>query len=268
MKKLYKALLSLNSLRKIIGFNAFSKAAKFNYHREINSEISHIKKVLILAPHPDDEVFGMGGMIAKLSKNEALIKVIYFCDGSGGIREGKVLTKSEKQKLVETRKREAARTGDILNINEQSFFGYPDNKLTVSQAAVKALEDLIKKDTPDIIFLTSFLDNHPDHRVVNQILLKALGHVSEEILRNIQIWAYEVWTPIYPNRIFSINDVAETKSLAIDEYKSQLETRGYKQAIFGLNQYRAEINGFEGYAEAFFATTPEMYKELYKLTNN
>ena len=55
----------------------------------------------------------------------------------------------------------------------------------------------------------------------------------------------------------------KAKLQSIQAHKSQLTTRGYEKAIVGLNQYRAEINNQEGFAEGFFATTPEIYMEMF-----
>lgn len=255
MNRLLKPLLSLNSLRKALGTQLFFKAIKFNYHLEIIDRLE-FKRILVLAPHPDDDCFGAGGTIKKLSQNEAKITVAYFCDGAKGGTEG---AKADKL-LIDVRKKEAQEAGKILGIQEQVFFGYRDGQLAAGDASIKALIDLIKRIEPDIIFVPSFLDNHPDHRVVNEILVNAMAQIEIKA----EIWAYEVWTPLFANRIVMINDVLEVKKTAIAKHKSQLMFRSFDKAILGLNEYRAQINNQSGYAEAFFATTPEIYKKLYQ----
>jgi LmbE family N-acetylglucosaminyl deacetylase len=268
MKRSLKILLSLNSLRKTLGLINFFSATKFDYHLEIVKKFSS-QNILILSPHPDDDVLGVGGLIATIS-NETDITVAYFCDGSGGVPEGisqvdnRELGWAQKRdsSLIEKRKEEAKAAAEILGIKNQSFFGYPDGKLASGSAAVKALLDLLNKIEPAIIFTPSFLDNHPDHRVTNEILMNALS--SYKYQANLQIWAYEVWTPLFPNRIFPISTVIEQKKKAIQCHQSQLESRAYDEAIIGLNRYRAGVNNAGGYAEAFFAATPKIYRELYR----
>jgi len=269
MRRLLKVLLSLNSLRKALGFNSFFAATKFDHHLEVVN-IFKFKNVLVLSPHPDDDVFGLGGTIVRLIKNGAQVTVAYFCDGAGGIpienknrdlRDLGVDFKKDKS-LIEKRKVEAKEAGKILGIHSQVFFGYPDGELASGSAAVRALVDLINKVEPVIIFTPSFLDNHPDHRVTNEILMNALSEYKYR--DNVQIWAYEVWTPLYPNRLVPIKEVLEIKKEAVKKHQSQLEARDYLGAIVGLNQYRAEINNVDGYAEAFFATTTKIYRDLYK----
>ena len=256
MKKLRQIALSLNSLRKFLGFSLFFSSTKFNHHLEVLNSLPY-KQVLVLSPHPDDDVFGLGGTITKLISTGAEISVAYFCDGSGGVAE---VGGKRNLDLIELRRNEAKKAGEILKISEQVFFGYPDGKLSAGTSVNLALDDLIKRVKPDIIFVPSFLDNHPDHRAVNEILINVL---SQEKFEG-GIWAYEVWTPIFANRIVNITSNIETKKQAMATQKSQLKARNYDQAILGLNQYRAEINGLEGFAEGFFATTVEVYKKLYK----
>jgi len=249
-------------LRKTLGFGTFFSALKQNYHFELIGQVP-AGNFLVISPHPDDDIFGVGGTLSKAKQNE--VTVAYLCDGSGGVEEGRNEAGEVQRrdpKLIQERRLEAQAAGEILGYKEQVFFGYPDGKLASGSAAVQAMVDLIRRVKPDIIFVPSFLDNHPDHRVANEILINALS--SSEVDFGGEIWAYEIWTPIWPNRIVKINEVIEEKKRAIAAQKSQLKTRGYEKAILGLNQYRAEINNLEGFAEGFFAAQPKVYEKLYR----
>lgn len=264
MPKLSKVLFSLNSLRKALGSELFFNSTKFDFHIQILNDLK-VANVLVLAPHPDDDSFGCGGTIKKMANSGAKITVAYFCDGGGGIKETRDKTQDTNNKeLVETRKKEAKATASILGISEQVFFGYKDGELSKGKAVLKALADLIKRVKPDIIFVPSFIDNHPDHKAVNDILVNFLEK-NESVF---EIWAYEVWTPLYANRIVMINDEKEVKEQSMLAHQSQLEARGYVKAVLGLNQYRAEINNRTGLAEAYFASSSSVYKELYKKSLN
>ena len=253
MSRLRKILLSQNSLAKALGATAFFASTKFNHHLAVVKDLEY-RNALVLAPHPDDDVFGCGGVIEKMSSNGADVTVAYFCDGAGGMPEEDNRANPD---LVETRKKEAEKSGEILGVKNQIFFGYPDGKLAAGTSAVRALRELILRTKPDIIFVPSFLDNHPDHRVVNEIVFNAVGNEKVKF----EIWAYEVWTPIFVNRLVGID--INKKQQAMKTQESQLQSRGYDKAILGLNQYRAEMNNLSGYAEGFFATTYENYKKLY-----
>lgn len=259
MKKWHRNLLSLSSLAKNLSVTSLYSAIKFDYHIKIKEEINQ-KNILVLAPHPDDDVFGCGGTLKKIADSGGSITVAYFCDGSAGVPATNSKFETRNSKLIEIRKEEAKKSAEILGIKEQIFFGYPDGKLAAGSASLKALNDLIHTVKPDIIFVPSFLDNHPDHRVVNEILINIL---SQEKFTG-EIWAYEVWSPLFPNRIVNITNNIDAKKQAMAAHASQLNSRGYDKAILGLNQYRAEINNFSGYGEAFFASTFEVYQKLYR----
>lgn len=267
MKKWLKILFSLNSLIKQLGYQSFFKAAQNNYHLEVigSEEFStQYKKALVLAPHADDDCFGCGGAIAQIAKSDGKVKVIYYFSGEGGVKK---VGGTPDKSLIEIRRQEAKAAGQILGIEDQRFLNFPDGKLADSSAAIKYTKDLIKEFQPDIIFLPSFLDNHSDHLAVNSILIKTLKALSKEKSQyraNFQIWSFEVWTPLFTNRIVSINNVVDLKKQALAAQKSQLEARRYDKAILGLNQYRAEINAQEGFAEAYFAVDPATYVKMYQ----
>lgn len=266
MKRLLKTGLSLVSLRRALGFGSFFAATKFDLH--ISQPKLEFKNALVFSPHPDDDAFGLGGTIKKMTTYGTKVTVAYFCDGSGGVKEGRGegeelgISSRRDENLIALRKTEAEKAAAILGINELVFWGYPDGKLASGTAATRALEDLIEHVKPDIIFLPSFLDNHGDHRVVNEIFINAARKYPE--ISKVQIWAYEIWTPILANRLVDITLYIKTKKEAILAHESQLKTRGYDKAILGLNQYRAEINKISGFAEAFFAAPFDLYLKLYR----
>lgn len=265
MRGWLKTALSLVTLRKSLGFGNVFAATKFDLHLKV-SKITD-KNVLILSPHPDDDVFGLGGTIKKMTTAGAKVTVAYFCDGSGGVPEGRApseeigISPRRDENLIAIRKAEAQKAGQILGIKEQVFWGYPDGKLASGTSVIRALSDLIERLKPDIIFLPSFLDNHSDHRVTNEIFINAAGNLLED---DFPIWAYEIWTPIFVNRLIDISLYVKTKKEAILAHPSQLKSRGYDKAIWGLNQYRAEINNISGSAEGFFAAPFKVYRELYR----
>ena len=77
-------------------------------------------------------------------------------------------------------------------------------------------------------------------------------------------WGYEIWPPVYANRIIDISDVMEIKTKAIHVFQSQLNYMDYARGITSLNSYRSFFhNRAKGYAEAFFSCQPEDYLALF-----
>lgn len=126
------------------------------------------KKILYLAPHVDDESIGMGGTIYKIRKNNNTI--LAFTTDSGGS-----YTKLTKEELIESRKNEARKVSEYLEIGKLEFLDYPDGKLTCeNKNLVKDIVDILKEFKPDIIFTNSLIDYHNDHRETTRSLIRAL----------------------------------------------------------------------------------------------
>lgn len=271
MKQILEKALSLNTLRKFVGNEIFFRAAKSNLKLKILNNPQDLLppttdkiKILALSPHPDDDVFSYGGTLAKHAKNGEDITIVYLCDGSKGtpvgIRDSSLATK---------RKKEAQEAAEVIGVKELIFWGYKDNKLETNPTSIKAMASLVLELKPDIIYIPSFLDDHPDHKQTNNILSLSLKEASKHIFNyNPQILMSEVWSPILPNRIIDITDVIDIKKQSINCHKTQLKSRDYCKAMLALNQYRAQINGIDGFAEAFFSLNAKLYTKLFDLIEN
>lgn len=282
MKKLLNAALSVNFLRKTIGFNTIMNAMCENLKLDIINNPqkllpkNHDKlKILVLSPHPDDDVFGCGGTIIKHIKNGDKVNILYFCDGSHGTKGGK-----RDLSLIKTRQQETKKSVQIMGVNNDNlvFWNNEDGKLTDNKTTVDKLSELIKKIKPQIIYLPSILDDNSDHRAVNKIFYKTFCVDSGQARmtggdcfantrnddKNLLIAMYEIWTPILPNRIINITNVVGIKKLSMSAHKSQLVCRDYNEAILAHNKYRATINNISGFAESFFVCSSKIYKTLFK----
>lgn len=188
-----------------------------------------------MAPHPDDEIFGCGGVLAQHRLQRDKIKIIY-------------LTGDER------REKEARAATQILGIDDLAFLNFKDGNLVAGKKETAAIKKIVHKFKPSIIYIPYFLDTHPDHQATAKILAKALTGSS-----SIEVWSYEVWTPLLANRIIKIDDVFEQKKLAIKAYQSQIKERRYLAAVLGLNAYRAGMFNCGKRAEAFFRMGSKLY---------
>lgn len=270
MKKLLNYALNLNYLCKTLGHKALWDAIKSELRLIIlDNPVDLLKpssnhlSILVLSPHPDDEIFSIGGILAKLQRNGEKITVLYFCDGSKGTPQG-----IRDSSLVIKRKKETKEAAKIIGINNLIFWGYKDGFLQLTRTSMKGLYNLISEIKPDIIFLPSLIDNNPDHLAVNEIFYYAFYKYPEKSFNfPVLIAMYELWTPQFPNRIINISDVINIKKEAMKCHKTQLRSRAYDEAALALNKYRAEINKNPGYAEALFVCNASLYKTLYENKN-
>jgi LmbE family N-acetylglucosaminyl deacetylase len=197
------------------------------------------ERLLVLAPHPDDEVIGCGGLVAQHLREHRAVRIVIATDGA---HAGEAAMREEEAR------RGIARLGEA----EVEFLRYADRSLG-DHVSTRIREELLAF-RPDLILAPSLVEIHPDHL--------ALAHaLVETIQRDESLWGdlavahiafYEVSQPLRPNTLVDISDVAEQKYAAIGEHTSQIAVRDYVAYARGLNAYRAmtlppETQFAEGY---------------------
>ncbi len=202
-------------------------------------------RVLVMAPHPDDETLGCGGALIQHRRQGDPVKVVFVTDGAAGDYLGYYTGVD----YPELRRHEARRAGAILGVEELVFWGYQDGGLAEADDVAERLAALLEADQPDILYRPSTLEVHPDHQ--------ALGIAVEEALRcytrAISDFCYEIWTTLQPTHVIDITTVWELKRRAVEQYESQLRYNDYLHKISGLNAYRAIHLPSARYVEAFEA---------------
>jgi LmbE family N-acetylglucosaminyl deacetylase len=165
------------------------------------------RRVLVLAPHPDDETFGTGGVIRRALQNHAAVRVVVVTSGNHFIRAARLLT-GKKQVgpddlayLARVRQGESRQALKILGATESqvTFLGYPDRGLTplltgrspghidlkgFTRAGLESELKLIIKDfQPTDIYYPASEDDHPDHTALGILTQDLLGrqHVRQHL---------------------------------------------------------------------------------------
>jgi LmbE family N-acetylglucosaminyl deacetylase len=191
-----------------------------------------MKKIMVFAPHPDDESIGCGGSIAKQAKDGSDITVVFFTSGKEG------------------RETEAKETAKILGVSRVEFLRFKDGFLSYSQESVEKVARISEEVKPELIYVPHELDGDLDHqnafKIVSEVLKKFYHSTKPTVL------CYEVWTPIQaPNYYEDITDVVEIKEKAITMHKSQKALFDFSKAALSLNAYRGIMSGKGDYCEAF-----------------
>jgi LmbE family N-acetylglucosaminyl deacetylase len=225
------------------------------------------EKIVVLAPHMDDETIGCGGTLALHAQRGAQITVVFLTDGRNGSSEVNTLYGEERERkqreLIELRITEARAALQRLGIGRMVCLDAEDGALDKCDRAAEQLRDVLLKHRPEIVYLPFYLEEHPDHRAASRVLLDAVAGTPLQF----QCMGYEVWTPLFPNCLVRIDSTIDTKKQALQEYRSQLQQCDYLHASIGLNAHRSAglMNppGFQGYAEAFYATSLPQYREQF-----
>lgn len=195
-----------------------------------------IRRALVIAPHPDDEVLGCGGTIARLADAGAAVHVAIVTRGR---------TPPFEAALVARVRAEAREAHALLGVAKTHFLDLPAAELdTVPHAELNhAIARLVAEVAPDTLLIPFNGDIHLDHqRVFDSCLVAARPHQAVYPLR---LWAYETlsetnWyapyvTPSFvPNLFIDIAATLERKLEAMRAYGSQLKPFPHERSLEAL----------------------------------
>jgi len=193
--------------------------------------------------------------MALLADRGASVTVITATDGEA--TRGSPVSPEE---TARRRRAEAERAAAVVGATPR-FLGLPDGRLeaqvveltTAFRAAIAELE-------PEAVFAPWLLDGTPDHRAVANALGGALADGGADARP--EVWGYEVWTPLVPNRIVEITSVIGRKREAIAAHRTASLALDLS-AGEGLGRWRTlQTLGGRGWAEAFLGTSADQYRAL------
>jgi N-acetylglucosamine malate deacetylase 1 len=210
-------------------------------------------RVLVLAPHPDDETIGVGGTLALHAAAGDPIHVVFLTAGTSGDPTGR----EDKAAYAAKREREARAACARLGVSAVEFWGFPDNfEVTANDLAAitPRVRELIDRVAPAVIYAPHPGEQHSDHHVAAVILARALATVSSPP----PAFGFEVWSASQASIVVDVSSVYETKLAALRCYASQLEHTDIERFISGLNAYRAVfLEKGARYGEAFTPIVPD-----------
>jgi LmbE family N-acetylglucosaminyl deacetylase len=197
------------------------------------------RRVLVLAPHPDDEVFGCGATLADLRSRGADLLVAVLTDGTGDEADPEA-----RRRIADLRLGESGAALAVLGGGRVRAVGFRDRRLAASEPALsETLEALLAEAEADLVFSPSPVEIHPDHRAAAAALISVAerapaGSETARRLGGATIAFYEVSQPIRPNFLFDCGPHWETKRRAMAAFASQNAERDYSGFVAGLNAYR------------------------------
>lgn len=203
------------------------------------------ERLLVLAPHPDDEVIGCGGVVAQHLREHRAVRIVIATDGAEGGSPA-------------AREDESRRGIALLGAAEVVFLGFADR--TLGEDAGELIRAQLLDFRPDLVLVPSPVEIHPDHVALSRAFCAAVQR-DETLFADLAVTRvafYEVSAPLpRPNALVDISDVAEAKYAAVAEHASQLALHDYVGYARGLNTYRAMTlpaleTGKAKYAEAYF----------------
>ena len=228
------------------------------------------ERILVIAPHMDDEVIGCGGTLRKQVLAGSQVAVVFLTDGCKGDAALRARTdlpaadrREQELRHSESRKEESRRAAEILGIQELFFLDFPDSGFRTGPETLAPFLEVIEAWKPGLIFLPFPADRHRDHEEANALLVEAI-RTSRQAWPDLGCAGYETWSPLFANRMVDIGDVLEDKKRALQEFETQLAHTDYVAAAVGLSAYRSMIHlEGRGHAEAFYYADFRDYAALY-----
>lgn len=224
-------------------------------------KVKSTDKILVVAPHPDDEVIACGGFIAKYHK-----QIDVLCINSSGVKYA--WDKQTAEEIAQIRCDEfksVMEAAGVKNFYITKIWGVPPMIKAIANHFNTYLNQ-VDFSSYDIILVPHDKDGHIEHRYVTNDLVKQLLRKSG-YKKDAKILHYELWSPIqYPNYYEDITDYVDKKTKFIDLYVSRRGSH-YAERILGLNKYRTLIPFFknpEKFAEAFYEEDIKNYLKYNK----
>lgn len=189
-----------------------------------------MKKIIIFAPHPDDETLACGGTIALRLRQGYEVHIVFMTDGRNSHLHGLgIASNPTPSDLKMIRKEEAKRATSILGVKGENliFLDFEDRMLkTNTENAVKEVKKILDGLQPCEVYCPNIKDKHPDHRATNEIVRESL------LACNLcpRLYEYRIWLGRWDrycapstNRQVTVDilEVLPIKKKAIEEYESQ-----------------------------------------------
>ena len=220
-----------------------------------------MKKILVFAAHPDDEMLGCGATLLKFRKKGYKIKTFFFGDGEGSRK----IDKKKLKKLIIEREKQAIIVSKKGKFEKPEFKRFPDNKLdTVSMLEiVQFVEKQILINRPEIIFTHFENDLNIDHQIVFKAVMTATRPMTKSFVK--KIISFEVPSStdfnftnnrakiFNPNLYININSTIEDKIKLLKIYKKEIKKWPHSRSLKSINNlamYRGSQVGIK-FAEAF-----------------
>ncbi len=216
-----------------------------------------MKIILIVASHPDDEVIGCGGTIAKHVASGDIVHVAFMTNGVGS--RGSISINND----IKDRSLAAQSSADILGVSSIHNFDLEDNKMDSIPLLdiVKLIEGLIKEINPNVVYTHHIGDLNIDHRITHKALMTACRPIPGSSIK--EIYTFEIlsstewqtvgYSPFIPNVYIDVSKQIELKRKALYCYNEEMRKPPHSRSIeniIRLNNLRGNSIGIE-YAEAF-----------------
>lgn len=217
------------------------------------------KKILIIVAHPDDEVLGCFGTVARFIKEgyEAYTLIL----GEGKTSRDEIRKVENKEKEIKILNAEIQKANNTIGVKKVFVESFPDNRFDSVDLLdiIKVISKVKDEIKPEIIFTHYEYDLNIDHQITYKAVITATRPMKDESVK--EIYSFEIlssteWNyPLgfSPNTFFDIGETLDLKIRAMKEYQSELCIYPHPRSLKGI-KLNAEYQGMrvgKKYVEAF-----------------
>ncbi|BAW97778.1 LmbE-like protein (plasmid) [[Synechococcus] sp. NIES-970] len=218
--------------------------------------------VLVVAAHPDDEVLGCGGTIAKHVCQGDQVHVIILAEGATS-RDNQRNREKRQTELSDLAKA-AHEANNILGVTSLTLHDFPDNRIDSCDLldVVKVIEQAVKKYSPEIVYTHHRGDLNIDHQLIQQAVVTAIRPLPDNPVKTLLFfevpssteWQIQHAVSVFsPNWFINISETISLKLKALEAYHSEMRSYPHPrslEAVEYLAKWRGATVGFNA-AEAF-----------------
>ena len=198
------------------------------------------KTILIVAAHPDDEVLGCFGTVARLTKEGYEAYTLILGEGKTSRDDSRVIeNKKNEIKILNT---EIQKANALIGIKKVFIESFPDNRFDSVDLLdiVKVVSKVKEEVQPDIIFTHYENDLNIDHRITYQAVITATRPMVDECVK--EIYSFEIlssteWNyplSFSPDLFYDISDTIDLKVKAMKVYRSELCEYPHPRSLEGI----------------------------------
>jgi LmbE family N-acetylglucosaminyl deacetylase len=223
------------------------------------TETSEGRRALVIGAHPDDNEFGAGGTVAKLTSQGWDITFIIVTNGNKGSHDPDM----SSYRLSETREQEQRAAAEVLGVRRVIFLRNNDGELERTPALRAEIALYIRHLKPHYVFTHDPWKHymlHPDHRAVGFAVIEGIVSARDHLFMpglgqiGITVWRPEalfLWAAEQPDYAEDVSDFVDRKIASLHEHHTQLdENRSWEERV---RQRMAELGKEHGFGagEAF-----------------
>lgn len=200
-----------------------------------------MKKILVLASHPDDELLGCGGTLARYGQTGAQVKILFIGEGSTCRYDDPAEPNALRDR--EVRNSCAIEALKVVGVTDYVFVDFPCGRF--DQIPIieinKVIEKQIKEFKPDTVFTHSDIDSNNDHRIVHRSSIMATRPCGPHVVK--RLYSYEVlssseWSyskSFSPNYFVKLSkEQLLLKWEALECYKSEVREYPFPRSWLGV----------------------------------